>query len=340
MLKSELYFDYPESLVATEPQPNFRAAFVARETQTPQELNAKSQLIEMINPGDVLVINNTRVERRRVTTQNGIEILFLKEIAENEWQVLCPARAIRDEEIILLPGEVKAQLTQRGLPQILKVSQNIAADYFATHGELALPPYIQKARGERHNREQEEAWYQTAWAKNSGSQASPTASLHFDLQDLEALKQKGVQVCELTLHVGMGTFLPIKVDNIDDHKMHSEEVTLPNATVQKIIEAKRNGKKVWALGTTALRALEGFSRGHLKETDTGDYFGQTDIFIKPGYQFEVVDCLLTNFHQPESTLLALVMAFAGRERVLQTYDWAIKNNFKLFSYGDLTIWGR
>lgn len=339
MLTSQFLYKYPEALVATEPRANSRMMRLFAEDLSPSEIS-KIELFTYFKTGDVIAINDTRVLRRRVTALNGVEILFLKQTTTETWQVLCPARELNDHEAFQLPGGVSAKLIRRGLPQELSLSGPLDEAYFQRFGELALPPYIQKARGERHNREQEESWYQTAWAKNPGSQAAPTASLHFTSADLEFLRARGVFIAPLTLHVGMGTFLPVKTAILDDHKMHSESAFIPAASAHLIREAKAQGQQVWALGTTVVRALESWGHGHLSETAQGDVSGDTDIFIRPGFQFEVVDGLLTNFHQPCSTLLALVAAFAGRERVLSAYEWAMAKNFRLFSYGDLSIWTR
>ncbi len=347
MKTTELDYIYPESLVATEPQKQLRVLVRSLSPRNgsvpdgkitePVEQN-KAQLFDHFRKGDVLVVNDTKVERRRVTTQSGLEILFLSSNAQKtEGQVLCAARDLKDGQKIAMPGSVTAELVARGLPQTLRLDRALDPAYFTEHGELALPPYIQKARGERKNRPDEEKWYQTDWARATGSQAAPTASLHFTKSDLMQLNARGVIVAPLTLHVGMGTFLPIKTDDLSEHKMHSEYVSIPSATVEQIIESKRAGHKVWALGTTVTRSLESWAQGLLTEGFTGTA-GETTLFIKPGYKFEVVDCLLTNFHQPRSTLLALVSAFAGRETVLNSYQWAIAHNFKLFSYGDLTAW--
>jgi S-adenosylmethionine:tRNA ribosyltransferase-isomerase len=264
----------------------------------------------------------------------------------NVWEVLFPAKQIKNDETILLPDGVTAKLIERGLPQKIQTSISLTEDYFLKFGELALPPYIQKARGERHNRKNEEELYQTAWAKNFGSHASPTASLHFTKEDLLALKDRGVIIAPLTLHVGIGTFLPIKTVQLSEHKMHGEFATISQSSIEAILRAKEQKHKVWALGTTAVRTLESWAAGKLQAQENGDVAGVTNLFIQPGYKFQVVDNLLTNFHQPGSTLLALVAAFAehslnganGLEVVHAAYQFAIENKFRLFSYGDLSIW--
>ncbi len=345
-LRADEYdYAYPESLVAIQPSENFRILLGG---ETPKEIN-KSELFGLFNAGDVLVINDTRVERRRILTSNGLEILFCEPLEEEKlaWRVLFMARELNLGDSIELPGEVRAELVSKGLPQTLRLNRPLNAAYFEQYGDLALPPYIQKARGERRSRKEDEKWYQTEWAKHSGSQASPTASLHFKRDDLLLLQNMGVTVAALTLHVGVGTFLPIKSEFLHEHKMHSEYVHIPQTTIDSVTVAKRQHRRVWALGTTVVRSLESWATGRIGaptgETgvDNADgVFGNTDLFISPGYRFEVVDAMMTNFHQPRTTLLALVAAFAGQENLRRSYQYAIENQFRLFSYGDLSAWIR
>lgn len=346
MQTSDFDYNYPERLVATEPKPQFRAMWVPADGQGPREISP-TEISTLFRPGDVLVINDTKVLRRRVMALNGLEILFLhSEPCRNNsyeaetWAVLFPAREVRDQEKFDLPGGVTARLVARGLPQKIEVSHALDENYFLKNGELALPPYIQKARGVRRNHPEEEKWYQTAWATQPGSHAAPTASLHFTQKNLTDLSAHGVKVVPITLHVGIGTFLPVKTEELEQHKMHAEFCSLPPDTVRTLCEARSQGRRVWALGTTVTRALESWAHGGLKENEDGGFSGDTDIFIRPGFQFEVVDGLLTNFHQPRSTLLALVSAFVGHENALSAYRWAIEREFRLFSYGDLSIWER
>lgn len=333
----EFSFDYPSSLVATSPGEKFRCAYVSASDVV--ELNQKAQLLQRLQPGDVLVVNDTQVIKRRVFTPSGLEVLFLKNLDANIWRVLFPARRLKVGDEISLPQGRSMRLLQKGLPQLVETDQILDEEYFQHVAELALPPYIQQARGERHNSVQDDSWYQTEWAQNKGSFAAPTASLHFSNQDLSNLQDRGVHVVRLTLHVGLGTFLPVKSDQLSDHTMHAESVWISNSTLETIEATKARGHKVWALGTTVARALESWAHGYLQNCDSG-VAGETDIFITPGFQFRVVDRLLTNFHQPQSTLLAMVAAFVGLERVKQVYAWAIHRNFKLFSYGDLSVWER
>lgn len=335
MQTSDLDFQFPEELIATEPSRQTRVAFVAP-AAIPRELNLKGLLNEF-QPGDLLVINESKVIPARVFSTDEIEVLFLKAIDGDHWQVLFPAREFAVGDHLTLPFGLTLTLTQKGLPQIVKLSQSIDFDYFAKAGEVALPPYIQQARGQRHNRSEDLKWYQTEWAKNPGSVAAPTASLHFQQSDLDWLISRGVHVAKVTLHVGAGTFLPVKAQDLTQHVMHEEWAEIPKETWQQIQAAKVKGRRVWALGTTVARTLESQAAGLLAEKD-GGFHGGTKLFIYPPYEFKTVDVLLTNFHQPKSTLFGLVAAFAGLERAKSTYAWAIEKKFRLFSYGDLSAW--
>lgn len=335
MKRSELDFNYPEELVALAPARPSRVLWV-EPGHTPQELT-KAELLKRIPPGDVFVVNETRVLPRRVFA-GELEILFLdSDPLKTTWTVLFPSRGLKLGEKMALPGGVAAQLIEKGRPQKLLVSGPLDDAYFLEHGELPLPPYIQKARGLRHNQSEDSKWYQTAWATVAGSLAAPTASLHFNQADLEALRARGVVVEKLILHVGLGTFLPVTAEDLEDHTMHAEMVWVPRKTWTQVIQARAQGRSVWALGTTVTRALESLPRGLLNESSDG-WGGETRLFLKPGSEWHVVNRLLTNFHQPESTLLALVASFSSLERVREAYQYAIQQRFRLFSYGDLSVW--
>lgn len=334
MKLSDLKFDYPEELIATSPVRPTRVMWVEADQQNPIEIS-KQDLINKIPAGDIFVVNNTKVLKRRVFAEEQLEILFLDQISNddnsNTWSVLFPSKKFKVGDEIKLPQGFKAVLVEKGRPQTLKVTPAISDLDFQQIAELPLPPYIQKARAERHNVQADESWYQTAWATKAGSMAAPTASLHFDNEDIQKLKAKGVEVIELTLHVGLGTFLPVSVDDLNDHKMHEEQYEISEADWKKILNAKRENKNIWALGTTTTRVLESVAR-------TEKLFGATDILLQVGSEFKIITRLLTNFHQPESTLLALVSGYAGLEKVKHCYNWAIEKRFRLFSYGDLSVW--
>lgn len=344
MKKSDLFFEYPEDLVATVPSRPTRVLW-SPSGQSPTEITV-AELKSKFQPGDVLIINDTKVEPRRVvgTNKRGqpVEILFVQRVLDQEWQVLAPVRQFLGA-CVMLPQNISIEIIQTGRPQLVKLSQALDEKYFLSHGEMPLPPYIQKARAaatsDRRSLSEDKGWYQTAWAKNSGSSAAPTASLHFDSQDLEDLRAMGVLVKTITLHVGLGTYLPLTAEDLDQHEMHAEPAWIPAETLQALEGAKKSGRRVWALGTTAARALESWGQGLLAQDALGAH-GETRLLIQEGYDWKVVDGLLTNFHQPESTLLAMVCGFAGRSRVFETYQYAIKNRFRLFSYGDLSAWVR
>lgn len=345
MKTSEFDFSYPEELVAIERPPQSRAMVVeinACGASQPRELVDARQALDLLEPGDVLVINDSKVVPRRVFSSQGLEILFLRALNESglSWEVLCPASRWHGSVDQTLPEGVSATLVARGRPQTVRVSIPIDENYFQRVGELPLPPYIQKARGERGNRASDQAQYQSAWAERAGSLAAPTASLHFSNEDLARATRRGVEVARLTLHVGLGTFLPVASEDLDQHVMHAEWVEISAEVWRTVTNAKRTGRKIFALGTTVTRALEAAADGKIAARDDGGFLGETALFITPGYRFQVVDGLLTNFHQPRSTLVALVAAFAGLEAVKQSYAWAIERRFRLFSYGDLSAWIR
>jgi S-adenosylmethionine:tRNA ribosyltransferase-isomerase len=337
MKLSDLQFEYPENLVATQPHRPSRVLWV--EGGEPREISVR-ELLSQIPAGDLLIVNNTRVLKRRVFSDD-LEILFLGKLAGSgeRWEVLFPSKKYKLGEEIALPLGVSMKLVQKGRPQIVEVNQPLTEDYFEKVAELPLPPYIQKARGERHTVGADESWYQTHWASEPGSFAAPTASLHFSKEDFQFLRDRGVRILELTLHVGLGTFLPVTAEDLDQHEMHAEWVQIPRETWSAIQAAKSSGRKIWSLGTTATRALESAAGGVLNEGETG-LQGMTSILIQPGYTWKVVDRLLTNFHQPESTLLALVAAFSDLKTVKSVYQYAISKHFRLFSYGDLSVWLR
>lgn len=334
MKKADLNFSYPDELIATHPVHPPRVLWV--ENGNPVEVSFE-ELLTKPKSGDLLVINETKVLKRRIFAQD-LEILFIKQLASQQWQVLFPSRKTKVGESVVLPEGVLMTLIERGRPQLVSVSSELTDEYFQRWGELPLPPYIQAARQARHQTQDDMDWYQTHWAKEPGSLAAPTASLHFREADLQKLRDRGVQIETLVLHVGLGTFLPVTSENLEDHKMHEEEVFVSRKTWDRVQTANKNGQKVWALGTTVARSLESVSQGILSETHDG-YRGKTALFLRPGSRdFAVVDVLMTNFHQPESTLLALVAAFTNLALVLRAYQFAIQKKFRLFSYGDLSVW--
>lgn len=332
MKLSDLDFAYPEDLIALKPTSPTRVMWVGEDVE-PVEISIESLLLK-IAPGDALVINDTQVLRRRVFAQD-LEILFLSSLDQKTWQVLFPSKKMKVGDIIDLPLGRQAVLHQKGRPQTLIVDEALDESYFEKVGELPLPPYIQKARGQRHNSEEDQNWYQTSWAEKPGSFAAPTASLHFSSSDLQRLKERQIQVVPVTLHVGLGTFLPVTAEDLNDHEMHSEFYEIQPENWQILQQVKEQGGRIWSLGTTATRALESAAR-----QEPPILVGETNLLIQPGYEWKMVDVLLTNFHQPQSTLLALVSAFVNLATVRTCYQWAIERRFQLFSYGDLSAWVR
>lgn len=336
MNKSTLHYEFPEELIAREPQRPSRICAVQKDG--PCEVDWMT-FLSFFQAGDILVLNDTKVLKRRVFNAEGLEILFLDSSDGIHWSVLFPSRSYPLGSEIPLPGNRTLQLLEKGRPQKVKIDQRLEESYFEIHGELPLPPYIQNAREERHTQKADESWYQTQWFAKPGSFAAPTASLHFTQEHLTFLCKKGVQVCTLTLHVGLGTFLPVQTEDLKQHVMHKEYAEIPISVLNHIEQAKSHNHRVWAMGTTVVRALESYGAGLLTfRKETSSYIGNTDLLILPGFTFKMTDRLLTNFHQPESTLLALVMAFAGIEKVNTAYQWAIQKRFRLFSYGDLSVW--
>ena len=332
MLISQLDYSLPPELIALVPARPSRVLWSSPKSVLPQEI-VMEELLNRFIAGDVLVINETKVLRRRVFAESGEEVLFLGPLSDAgasvalRWQVLMPCKHLKLGDCITLTPTIKARLIEKGVPQAIEFLEAPDANFFDEVAEVPIPPYIQNLRETRRARDQEEEWYQTAWAKEAGSLASPTASLHFSEEDLKLLQSRGVRVEKLILHVGMGTFAPVKVESLSDHKMHEEKVLVRPSLRQELLQARSKGGRVWTLGTTVVRALE---------SDCEDGF--TNLLIQPPYQFKYVDVLMTNFHQPRSTLLALVMAFYGEEPVRAAYQWAMDQKFRFLSYGDLSVW--
>ena len=334
MKKSDLDFNYPNDLTAIQKRKAPRVMFV--KGKTPEEINLADLILKM-KPPDLLIINNTKVIPARIHSLEGLEILFIEKLNHRRWKVLCPAKKWPKNQVLKIPGIFQIRLVQKKRTQIIEVNEDLDEKYFLKYGDLPIPPYIQQARGERKSRSEDQQMYQSAWAEKTGSLAAPTASLHFSMEDLKKIKARKVLVKNLCLHVGCGTFLPIHRKNPEDHKMHSEWVEIPKETWRSVKNCKESGGRIWALGSTVTRALESMNQNMFKEKENC-FLGSTDLFIRPGFNFGIVDLLMTNFHTPQSTLLAMVMAFAGIENVKKNYRWAIERKFQLFSYGDLTVW--
>lgn len=358
---SDLDFNYPPDLVATfksHPSrvlctqlPRQNLSYSAQDSieshqTTTQELSNFDELFSQFKPGDILVLNDTKVLSRRLfTLDQKFEVLFLSEVEDSKrphqlWKVLCPASQWPKQQKLQFAGGLELELIEKGLPQTVLSSIPLTESYFQQYGDLPLPPYILKARGERRMRSEDEKQYQTAWAEKPGSFAAPTASLHFDNLLLQQMAQKyQFKILKCTLHVGLGTFLPIK-SSLEEHQMHSEVFSIENSVWTQIQQAKKQGHHIWALGTTVTRVLESMAQRDIDFSQNNVYTSETNIFIIPGHEFKIIDRLMTNFHQPQSTLLALVSAFAGLDLVKKVYAKAIENKMRLFSYGDLSVWIR
>ncbi len=345
MKLSDFDFDLPEGLIATRPaKPRSSARLLLAEGDRISDRRV-TDLVEILRPGDRLVLNDTKVIPARLSGQRfrtgaegetsaRIEVTLLEPKADGSWAVLLkPLKKIRDGEVIVFSADLSAALAGREEGQGL-LRFNLSGEDFdaalAEAGAMPLPPYIAALRAPD---EADKSDYQTVWARNSGAVAAPTASLHFDQPLLEALRAKGVEFTHVTLHVGAGTFLPVKVDDIREHKMHAEWGEVTPQAAEEILSTKRAGGRVIPVGTTALRLIESAARdGALKP-----WRGDTDIFITPGFEFKVADGLMTNFHLPKSTLMMLVSALMGVERIKAIYAHAISGGYRFFSYGDASL---
>lgn len=336
MKTSDFYYDLPEELIAQDP-------LLDRSSSRLMHLNKRTgeichtdfkHIIDYLNPDDCLVINDTRVIPARlygskVGTDAGIEILLLKRRENNVWETLVkPGKKAKPGTKIsfgdgLLIGEV-LDIVEEGNRLIQFQYEGIFEEILDKLGEMPLPPYIT-------HKLQDKERYQTVYAKNEGSAAAPTAGLHFTKELLEKIEEKGVKIAHVTLHVGLGTFRPVKVDDVENHHMHSEFYVVEEEQAKIINETKAKGGRVISVGTTSCRTLESATdeNGILQAKS-----GWTDIFIYPGYQFKMIDALITNFHLPESTLLMLVSALAGKEKIMHAYEEAVKERYRFFSFGD------
>ena len=333
---SDFYYDLPEELIAQDPledRSSSRLLVLDKETGN-TEHHIFRDIVGYLNPGDCLVINDTKVIPARLIgakeeTGAKIEVLLLKRGADDVWETLVkPGRKAKPGARIsfgdgLLVGEV-VDIVDEGNRLIRFEYEGIFEEILDQLGQMPLPPYITHQLKDKDR-------YNTVYAKNSGSAAAPTAGLHFTPELLEEIRKKGVDIARVTLHVGLGTFRPVKVDDVENHHMHSEFYMVSEEAAQKINRTKENGGRVICVGTTSCRTIESAAdeNGHLKACS-----GWTEIFIYPGYRFKILDALITNFHLPESTLVMLVSALAGKEHVLSAYEEAVKERYRFFSFGD------
>ena len=338
MKKSDFYFDLPEELIAQTP-------LIKRDSSRLLHLDKLSGAIEhghfgdlkkYLRPGDCMVLNDSRVLPARLLgarpTGGSVELVLLKDLGDDRWECLGrPGRKLKPgQEVIFGDGELRAVIeksVEGGNRIVHFIYEGIFLEVLERLGKMPLPPYIKE---ELHDSER----YQTVYSRELGSAAAPTAGLHFTKELLSEIEDMGVKVCYVTLHVGLGTFRPVKEEEIEDHDMHSEFCMIPKETADAVNAVKKAGGRVIAVGTTSCRTLESFADadGMLKESS-----GWTNIFIYPGYTFKCIDALVTNFHLPESTLIMLVSALAGREHVLNAYSAAVEERYRFFSFGDAMI---
>lgn len=328
-------FELPDELIAQTPadkRGEDRLLVLDRKTGKYTD-KLISDFVDLIDNDSVLVVNNSRVRKARVyaTSETGgkVEFLFLEELIDHSWNTMVTKskkqrigkKYFFEDDIV---GEIIGQ--KEDGTKIVKFSKEISEDWFLKFGHVPLPPYIK-----REDQFSDENRYQTVYAKNEGSVAAPTAGLHFTKEILDKIKAKGVTIVEVTLHVGMGTFMPVRSENLDDHDMHWERYSIEPEVAKIINDAKKQGKKIVATGTTSIRTLESAVN---EDGVLPSGLGRTNLFIKPGYKFQIVDQLLTNFHTPESTLMVLVSAFATKESIFNAYKHAVEQKYRFFSYGD------
>lgn len=337
---SEYGFELPKKLIAQKPLASRTGSKLLTLDRRSGDLLSEKfiNIKKYFESGDVLVLNETKVMPARlfgILEKNGkkIELLLLKEIEENVWEVMVkPGRGLKNGDRIVLEENAEfivQRTTESGCRIVIFEHDDSLYEYIERYGKMPLPPYI-----ERNSNEDDKARYQTVYAKTPGAVAAPTAGLHFTEEILSELRSAGVLIVKILLHVGAGTFKPVKTESILDHKMHSEYYELSKESADIINSAKKAGKKICAVGTTAVRTLETVAdeKGFVREAK-----GETDIFIYPGYKFKVTDRMITNFHLPKSTLILLVSAFSSIEMIKKAYDKAINENYRFYSYGDAML---
>lgn len=335
MLKtSDFYYDLPEELIAQTPvYPRDSSRLLVYDRQK-DEVSHRifKDVTDYLKKGDVLVVNNTKVYPARIhaMTEHGgkVEILLLKRQNLTDWEVLVkPGKKCREGTVLKVNDELSVEIlsrTEEGGRIVRFLFDGVFEDILSRVGEMPLPPYI-------HEKLKDQSRYQTVYCKEEGSAAAPTAGLHFTTELLDRIRGMGVEIVEVQLNVGLGTFRPVKVEDVTTHKMHTEYYSVTEEAAEKINAAKREGRRVIAVGTTSVRTLESAANENgAVEAKHGD----TDIFIYPPYKFKVVDALITNFHLPESTLVMLVAAFTSREKILKLYNLAVKEKYRFFSFGD------
>ena len=340
----EYDYELPKELIAQTPsekRENCRMMVLDRNNQTIEHKHFYD-ITDYFDKDDVLVLNNTKVIPARLfgrkNTGAHIEVFLLKQIGDKTWEVLInPSKRVREESIIEISPDLYVKVLTRQNEGKWLVELHYDGNFYEILdkvGNIPLPPYIERTMTDEQLKSLDYDRYQTVYAQREGSVAAPTAGLHFTKEILEKLKTKGVQICYVTLNVGLGTFRPVKVDNILEHKMDSEEFEISAQTAKIINEAKKSGKKITAVGTTTVRTLETCMQ---KYDEILEVIDDSTLFIYPGFKYRVVDRLLTNFHLPKSTLIMLTSAFAGKDFVFRAYEEAIKESYKFYSYGDCML---
>ncbi len=340
MKTKEFFFNLPKELIAQTPadkRGESRLISLNRETG---KLAHKmiSDFPNLIEDNTLIVVNNSRVRKARIygTSQTGgkVEFLLIKQIDNNSWETIVSKRKKqRVGKEFTFPGDLKGKITVHNEDKtVICFSQLIDDVWLNEYGHMPLPPYIK-----RDDTKDDSYRYQTVYAKNTGSIAAPTAGLHFTENIIHRLRSRGIDLVSVTLHVGLGTFIPVRTENVEEHKMHREEYEISENTAFKINEAKKAGRKILAVGTTSLRTIESAWRDSPVKNTIIPGKSSTDIFIYPGFEFKVADQMLTNFHTPDSSLILLVSAFAGKENIKNAYAEAIKGKYRFFSYGDAML---
>lgn len=336
MKLSDFSFELPEKLIAKHPAKERTASRMLCLNADSGRVEHKQfvDIIELIEEGDLLIFNNTRVIPARLfgqkETGGKVEVLIERVLEDQTAMVhMRSSKSPKSGAILTLEGGLKVEVIGRkdALFHIKFIADGNVFDLLEQYGHMPLPPYI-----DRPDEEQDKERYQTVYNEKPGAVAAPTAGLHFDETILQTLSQKGVQTAFVTLHVGAGTFQPVRVDNIEEHQMHAEYAEVPQDVVDKVLATKKVGKRVIAVGTTSVRSLESAAQASNETIEA--FMSDTNIFIYPGYEFKVVDAMITNFHLPESTLMMLISAFADREKVMAAYAAAIEEEYRFFSYGD------
>lgn len=341
MKLSEFNYNLPEELIAqmpAEPRDQSRLLILNKKRGTITH-HTFCEIIKYFQPGDVLVVNNSKVFPARLLgcredTGGKAEVLLNKNIENSIWEVM--GKNLKPGiKVVFKNSILKATVIEKD-EKIAQIKFNLSGEEFFTEiekiGHTPLPPYIKKNDTKKDKND-----YQTVYAKPIGSSAAPTAGLHFTEKLLDQIKAKGVEIIEVTLHVGLGTFAPVESENIEDHDIHSEYYTVEKEEFKKIIEAKKEGRRIIAVGTTSTRVLETVFNSSNSQSLDPNFNGWTNIFIYPGYKFKCIDGLITNFHLPKSSLLMLVSAFAGKKNIDKSYQEAIEQNYRFFSYGDAML---